>query len=127
MIEALLWENPFCHVSKRELVAPLIDLFLSRTRSGRENSVFLRKHAQDVLPTADILLDAEQRLMSEFSAACQDAVDFAQRMASGQVGMPSPEMLALAKRAAQQCAARNNEDVQVWAEQLARDVGNAVD
>lgn len=64
----------------------------------------------------------DQRLRSEFSAACQDAINFAQRMAIGQVGVPSPELLALAKGAVQQCAARKNEDVQAWAKQLARDV-----
>jgi hypothetical protein len=72
-------------------------------------------------------LQPGQRIPTEFSAACREAVTFAQRLATGQVEAPSPDLLALAKQAQQQCDARKNEDVQAWAEQLARDVGNAMD
>jgi hypothetical protein len=72
-------------------------------------------------------LDPEKRMSTEFKAACREAVTFAQRFEAGQVEAPSPDLLALAKRAAEQCAARRNEDVQTWAEQLARDVGNTTD
>jgi hypothetical protein len=116
MIEALLQENPFNYVSKRELVQPLIDAFFTRTRSGLENSIFLSE-----------LTALDRHLMSEFSIACQDTINFAQLMAQGQLEPPPPKLLDLAKRAVQQCMARQNEDVQVWAERLARDVSEVTD
>jgi hypothetical protein len=72
-------------------------------------------------------LSPGQRMTTEFRAACREAVTFAQRIEAGQVEAPSPDLLALAKQAAQQCAARKNEDGQAWAERLARDAGNATD
>src|SRR5262249_15479894 len=109
------------------LVVPLITLFYSVTRAGRQNSVVLREQARAVPSTSVTSLGPEQRILAEFSADCREAVTFAQRILTGQVEAPSPDLIALATRAAQQCAARKNEDVQAWAEQLARDVGNATD
>lgn len=43
------------------------------------------------------------------------------------VAAPSPEMLDLARRAVDSCRSRQGEDVQVWAERLAKDVGLAGD
>lgn len=37
------------------------------------------------------------------------------------------DLLALAKRVVEQQKARKDEDVQAWAERLAREVGNATD
>ena len=48
MNEALPLEAPFPHVSTRDLVAPLVALFYSVTRAGRENSVVLREQARPV-------------------------------------------------------------------------------
>jgi hypothetical protein len=127
MNETFLVEEPFRHVWSRDLVAPLVALFHSGTRLGRENSVVLREQARAAPPGAATSPAPEQRLTAEFSAACREAVTFAQRLGTGQVEALSPELLALAKQAAQQCAARKKEDVQAWAEQLARDVGNATD
>jgi hypothetical protein len=63
----------------------------------------------------------------EFIAACQEAVSFAQRLSAGLIEKPSTDLLALAKQVVQQQQRRQAEDVQPWAERLARDVGDAVD
>lgn len=110
MLELLLIDNPFRHVSTENLLAPLAP-FYRTIWAGCENSVVL----------------GEQRLLDEFRITCNDAVAFAQRAFSGQVATPSQEMLELARRAIQSCDARKDEDVQAWAERLARDVGHLTD
>jgi uncharacterized protein (TIGR04255 family) len=127
MIEILPLEASFRHVSTRDLVAPLLSLFYSATRAGRENSVVLREQAMVAPPEAATLSAREQGFLDKFSADCRQAVSFAQRIVTGQVEAPSPDLLALARQAAQQCAARKDEDVQAWADRLARDVGSATD
>jgi hypothetical protein len=69
----------------------------------------------------------KQRALEEFNTACREAVNFARQLVNGQVKASSPDLLALAKRAAEQCAARKNEDVEAWAERLARDISNTMD
>ncbi len=65
--------------------------------------------------------------IEEFDIARREAVAFAQQLSSREVAMASPELLALARQAAQRLQARQAEDVQTWADRLARDVGDAVD
>ncbi len=111
MLEFLLLDNPYRHVLTRDLLAPLAP-FYRVIWAGCENSV---------------VLGEQQRLANEFATACGEAVTFAQRIVSGQLEVPSMSLLTLAKQALQHCSARQNEDVQVWAERLAREVGNATD
>jgi hypothetical protein len=124
--ELLQLDDPFRHVSTRDLISPLLALFYHVARVGRENSVFLHEQAQAASsPLAS--LAADQRLAHEFTTACRATVLFAQRLPAGQVEAPSADMLALAERALQQQTARKSEDLAAWADRLARDVGNATD
>jgi len=58
----------------------------------------------------------------EFVAACDEAVSFAQRLNVGHVDTPSLATLALARQALQTQQKLQQEDVDVWAERLAREV-----
>jgi hypothetical protein len=110
MSDVLMLERRFLNVAGYDLIAPFADLLESALR-GRENSVVL----------------SERRKVEELRGACNEAVAFAQQMPTGRIGGVSPHLLALAEKAVQQCALRKDEDVQAWAERLARDVGNATD
>jgi hypothetical protein len=127
MSELALYGDPFRHVATRELVTPLIDSFYPAMRAGRENSVVLREQGLAVPPAPVSSSDSGQGLPADFLAACREAVSFAQQLPAGRVQAPSAELLALAKRAVEQQLARKDEDVQSWAEQLARDGGKATD
>jgi hypothetical protein len=70
---------------------------------------------------------ARQRLADQFQTTCRATVTLAQQLQTGQVKAPSADLLALAKQAAEHCASRKDEDIQIWAERLARDTGNATD
>jgi hypothetical protein len=126
MSEGLLLENRFLHVWSRDLVAPFVVVFSTGAWLGRENSVVLREQMRPAQTAATLSL-GDQALLDEFSAACREAVLFAERILTDQYGELPPELQALANQAAEECAARQQEDVQSWAEQLARDVGNATD
>lgn len=110
MSDALLLERRFLNVAGGDFIAPFASL-LEAVLRGRENSVVL----------------SERRKVEEFKGACNEAVAFAQQMTTGRIGGVSVHLLALAEKAVQQCALRKDEDVQVWAERLARDVGNVTD
>jgi hypothetical protein len=71
--------------------------------------------------------DTASASADEFSLACREAVTFAQLLSSGRAAVPPANMLELAKRVVLKQKARKAEDVQTWAERLARDVGNATD
>jgi hypothetical protein len=83
--------------------------------------------ARAVSPSRAIACPGEPIPPDEVTAACQEAVSFAQRLASGKVEMPPADLLALARQVVQQQQMRQEEDVEAWAEQLARDVGHATD
>jgi hypothetical protein len=72
---------------------------------------------------ADILRHAGARRLA---SACREAVLFAQRLPAGKVEAPSADMLELARLAVQR-QAQQEEDVEAWAERLAREVGDIVD
>jgi hypothetical protein len=86
-----------------------------------------------------IVLDGAERLpegarvrveladQHDFTAACQEAVSFAQRLPAGKLQPPSADMLALAKQAVQQQQQHQDEDVHTWAERLAQDIGKLTD
>jgi hypothetical protein len=131
--EDLFLEEQFrhVHVSTQDMVAPFVARYYPGTLRRRLNSVFLRQEGKPeplaVPATVVSSPEPQQYLPEEFLAACRDAVAFAERLAAGQVETPSDDLLALAKRAVQQQEARRGEDVDAWAERLARDVGNATD
>lgn len=127
MNEAFLRDGAFRHVSTQGLVDPFIALFYSVTRVGHENSVVLRDQTQGGPSAALAAFDPGRRTLHDFSTDCRGAVTFAQQSMTGRVTTLSSALIALAEQAAQQCALRKNEDAQAWAEQLARDVGNATD
>jgi len=126
MNDALPLGDPYRHVSTRDFFAPVVAWFHSVIQIGCENSIVLREQSRACLP-APPGTGQEQLLAAEFKAACHEAVTFAQQLKTGQVGHLSHDLIALARQAVQQCAAREKEDVQTWADRLARDVGNATD
>jgi hypothetical protein len=68
-----------------------------------------------------------RRLAEHFRASCRTTVSLAQQLQAGRAMTPSADLLALAKQAAEHRASRKDEDIQTWAERLARDTGNATD
>jgi hypothetical protein len=66
--------------------------------------------------------DDDEWDVAAFRAACEEAVAFAGSMLDGTLPPPSPEVLALAKRAVESCEARKNEDVNAWAKRLTENV-----
>jgi hypothetical protein len=127
MNSALSLEEPFRYAMTHALVDPLVCLFRFGTRRGRENSIVLSEPAPAAPHGAASLDEEQERATQEFLADCRAAVAFAGRLAAGQLDTPSPELLALAKRALQRQQALKAEDVQTWAERLARDVSGATD
>jgi hypothetical protein len=127
MIDTLLQPDLFIHDSTRALLAPLVSLFSAVMQSG-ELSVTLANQARVFgEPAALTLIDAEKGRAEEIRTACRDALTFAEQMMSGQIAVSSADLLALARQAAEGCEARKQEDIQTWADRLARDVGHVAD